>query len=169
MKSASLFFFLCFMALACQNQKPGEEPAPTEQQEQEKPLPDPFEGTDWSGKYHCVESFKDLQGEPTIVIAHSLDIKKEGQDFLAELNSDGYQTMNRLLCRLQAQGKDSSALLFVDYGEGDLFQSGYQADELLYSLKRISATEIHAHYKNDDDKDKVRIFKVLKGGEELDS
>lgn len=81
--------------------------------------------TDWSGTYTYEEvAGEGMGGEPRVYM-YNLEIYKEGEQYKANYDIDGYQTMSRLNCICEA-GENSLTLKFESYGEDHM---GYGYDE----------------------------------------
>ena len=98
------------------------------------------EGNAWYGEYHYFASGGETAGGSQIMKDITLKIDKQGGEERCQLNADGYQTYDRILCTT-AENKNQLALRFKSYPDGKIVNPigvvEYRVGETLFSLEKV--------------------------------
>lgn len=93
--------------------------------------------TDWKGSYSFDEDGGKNAGGTAVFISHMLTVTDGGDDLVATLESNGYQTSSNLICTAKTQGS-KLLIYFQSYGEDNMFEP-YKEGDLLFTLERTVA------------------------------
>ena len=93
----------------------------------------------WQGEYSYYASGGQTAGGSQIMMDITLKIDKQGAKESCELNADGYQTYDRILCTT-AMNKNQLTLQFKSYADGRLVNkydvARYKVGETLFLLEK---------------------------------
>ena len=96
----------------------------------------------WYGEYSYYASGGQTAGGSQIMMDITLKIDKQGGKESCELNADGYQTYDRILCTT-AMDKNRLTLQFKSYPDGKIVNPigvvEYKVGETLFSLEKSTA------------------------------
>lgn len=95
----------------------------------------------WYGEYDYFASGGETAGGSQIMMHITLKIDKQGSEERCQLNADGYQTYDRILCTT-AMDKNRLTLQFKSYPDGSTVNpigvEEYKVGETLFSLEKSS-------------------------------
>ena len=96
----------------------------------------------WYGEYHYFVSGGETVGGSQITMNITLKLDKQGSEEKCQLNADGYQTYDRILCTT-AMNKNQLILQFKSYEDGktanEIGVERYKVSESLFSLEKSTA------------------------------
>ena len=92
----------------------------------------------WVGTYTFSEFIS-----PNINMAYNIDVFKEGNSYLANINIDGFQTLKRLKTKVTGNG-NSIKFIFEKYMPENMYESYKKGDVLLSFQKKDS--EIYTNW-----------------------
>jgi hypothetical protein len=96
----------------------------------------------WSGEYDYFSSGGETAGGSKIMMHITLKIDKQGGEERCQLNADGYQTYDRIVCTA-AMDKNRLTLRFKSYPDGSIANpigvEEYKVGETLFSLEKVTA------------------------------
>jgi hypothetical protein len=97
----------------------------------------------WYGQYEYFSSGGETVGGSQIMLDITLKIDKQGGKESCQLNADGYQTYDRILCTTAVKN-NRLTLQFKSYADGKIANEigveRYKVGETLFSLEKSSAT-----------------------------
>ena len=96
----------------------------------------------WQGEYRYFSSGGETVGGSQIMMSITVKIDKQGNKERCQLNADGYQTYDRILCTT-AMSKNQLLLQFKSFEDGktanEIGVERYKVGETLFSLERSTA------------------------------
>lgn len=95
--------------------------------------------SDWYGQYNYSAGSGSTAGGSPIWMDITLIVDKQGTKNICQINADGYQTYDRLLCTV-VMGKDRLILQFKSYEDGAILSpigvEVFKVGETLFSLEK---------------------------------
>jgi hypothetical protein len=95
----------------------------------------------WIGTYTFSEVLERNNGVP-MVWAYQIIIFREGENYAADINIDGFQTAKRLTCDVKPTQKNKIGLYFHRYREGYLLPGGDKRGDLLLELEQSTSSRL---------------------------
>jgi hypothetical protein len=95
------------------------------------------EETSWEGTYRFSEDPGRNAGPGLMIAEHTIVIYKRGDNLIADLDADGYETIRRLRCDAKISGSRIT-FYFNGYREDNGFKA-YKKGQLLLTLERAIA------------------------------
>lgn len=94
------------------------------------------EETSWEGAYRFSEDPGRTAGRGPMIAEHTIVIYKRGDNLIADIDADGYQTIRRLRCDAKISGSRLT-LYFSSYREDNGF-TPYKKGQILLTLERAT-------------------------------
>jgi hypothetical protein len=90
----------------------------------------------WEGSYNFQEGGGRTKGSAGEFVEHTIVIRRRGEELIADIDADGFQTSRSLRCSAKAEG-DKLSIYFQSYREGNVF-TPYQKGQLMLTLEKTT-------------------------------
>jgi serine/threonine protein kinase len=111
-------------------------PAPNPTPENPNATAQPAELDKWLGNYTFGEAAPPPKFGSTQTMSYKIEIAKRGNSYIANIDRDGFQTLERLSAEVRFTGSDRIGFYFTDY-RPDNVREIYKPGELLLQLEKL--------------------------------